>query len=108
MNDPILSQAEIDALLNPADTGKAGLDEQLHSLFEPFGQVVQARIEAILQLPIDIEGPYVESVRSVLTSIYHEPLFIIPVEVIGQDVFVLLSESDASQLGNLLGTDGEK
>src|SRR5690554_6422926 len=95
MGDPILSQAEINALLkqgSPVDDGR------IQELLSAAAAQTVEHFRVLIPEAVEMEGPYIEQVEEPLDVLFSENLFVIPVNVGISDLFILVSASDAEGL----------
>jgi|GEM_PF-496756 len=101
--EPILSQAEIDALLSRG--GSSEQNTQLTAAFQVALEAVDEHFRALLARSVRVEGPYVEQVQQPLDVLFVEDVVTLPAAVGTGQFFAILSASEAKQFAAALGGD---
>lgn len=107
MSESILSQEEIDALLNQKEGVDSTIDDDLVQLYKPLGTEISGWMQGIVQQPVSIDGPYVETAQKDLSTLYHQALIVIPISVGSISLFSLITKDDGDQLAQAIGSSLE-
>lgn len=96
MSSSILSQGEIDALLNTSKT--ESFSDDLLSILNIAAQNIKSWLQAGSEEPLNIEGPYVERLSPSLTQSGTEKTVVVAADLGKNEVFMFMSYVDAGYL----------
>ncbi len=104
MNDSILSQAEIDALLKKNENTTPSADDKLTKVFMPMVSKFPEYLRRLIRPSVDISASYFERVHQDLSVVFRQAVFITPIELKIGIIYLLVTEHDGEILATTLGT----
>lgn len=102
MSSPILSQDEIEALLQRANSPSPS--ENLQAFLQLVLQNMMDWINSISEDPLEIEGPYVERLGKSLEQSFSDETYVVVADLNQSELLMLISASDASFLAEVFKT----
>src|SRR5690554_5273858 len=107
MSDSLLTQAEINALMEQNRTSNHSQDQKIMDYFHSFSPLWEGHLNKILGFKVSIDGFYIEKVIDIEENLIDNS-YVFPVDFPFGATFVLLSEKDAHILADQLNVSIER
>ncbi len=106
MTEFLLSQAELDTLMEQNYSSFSDIDQQLKDFFQPMGSLLEKQLRFLLGSAIIVDGFYIE--KLVELPDIQDQAYIYPVEFQLGDSYVMILQSDVSLLATYLNVSISK
>lgn len=94
MSDFLLSQAEIDALMEQNKMSHSAFDQELTEFFQPVNSVIEKQLHYLFGSPVSVDGFYIEKLINFSDDIT-DNAYMFPTEFKLGDTYLMITEADA-------------
>lgn len=109
MSDFLLSQAEIDALMEQNKMSHSAFDQVLTEFFQPVNLMIEKQFHYLLGVPVSVDGFYIEKLIDFSNDMTDNTgAYIFPIEFKMGDTYVMILETDADVIAKHLNVPSMK
>lgn len=108
MSGFILSQAEINALMEQGTITTDSVADPLTDLMRPMLALLKKQLGMLLSSSVSIDGYYVDNVTEITTPIVIENAYVTPIQLKMGQSYIIVTESNAESLGAYLNIDSDQ